>query len=124
MNNKVERLTHLEHLRQQTKSDPAMMVDLINIYLEQTPTLVAAMRNGLASCNWQKLKAAAHKIIPSFRVLGIHNDYADIARNIEELATGQQSLDTIGELVAELDQVCDQIYIELHQAVELLKKSG
>lgn len=118
-----ENLTHLNYLRQQTKSDPALMIDLIDIYLEQTPTLITAMKNGLDKQDWQLLKNAAHKLIPSFRVMSIDQKYADMARKVEELAAGQQSLEIITGLVDELEITCNKVYEELREEISSLKKA-
>ena len=123
MEESKKKLTHLDYLRKQTKSDPGLMVDLISIYLDQTAGLITAMKNGLEGPRWQQLKAAAHKIIPSFRILGIDDEYADIPRKIEVLSANQQSLNEITGLVAELEQICSRIFSELKDEVDALNRS-
>jgi HPt (histidine-containing phosphotransfer) domain-containing protein len=119
-----EKYTSLNYLRQHTKSDPDLMIDMINIYLEQTPALIGAMKSGLAQSDWQMLRAAAHKLVPSFRIMGIQGGYEIKAKRIEELAARQESIDIIGPLVADLEKICGIIYGELEQEVIGLKKLG
>ena len=43
----ADQMHHLDYLIRRTKSNPALMMQMISLYLEQTPPLVAAMKLGL-----------------------------------------------------------------------------
>ena len=120
-----QRHTNLEKIRIQTQSDPNLMVDLINIYLEQTPGLVKTMRAAMSQQDWPLLKAAAHKIKPSFRIVGEVAIGVQLASEIEqqaaETAPTSHGLEPV---ISKLESLCDQIYKELHLALGLLGKMG
>ena len=101
------------------------MVDLINIYLEQTPGLIKTMRAAVAQEDWPLLKAAAHKIKPSFRIVGEVVSGEQIATEIEQLASESATTSLrIDPIVNRLENLCDQIYKELHLELGLLGKMG
>ncbi len=121
-----EKCTNLEYLIQRTKSNPALMMEMISLYLEQTPPLVTAMKLGLQEENWNGLYAAAHKMIPSFQVMGIHLDFENMATKIQQYASTLQQLDEIPALVSQIENICIQACMELkleYQAIEKSKNS-
>jgi HPt (histidine-containing phosphotransfer) domain-containing protein len=119
-----ERYTNLETIRKQTKSDPGLMVDLIHIYLEQTPALVSSMSRALAGKDWVVLQAAAHKIKPSFRIIGEAGVGYALANEIELLAIARESPEKIGQFLNKLEELCDHIFKELTIELQSLEKMG
>ncbi len=67
------------HLLNHTTSDPKQMMEMISLYLNQTPPLIIAMKKGLHEKDWNSLQAAVHKMIPSFSIMGISTDFENIA---------------------------------------------
>lgn len=113
----------LNYLLNRTKSDPALMMEMISLYLEQTPTLVNTMKKSFHENDWETLKSAVHKMIPSFSIMGISTDYEIMAKTIQEYANTMQQNDTIHDLVIQLDKVCSQACIELLVEFNLIKNS-
>ena len=119
---KKKKCTDLEYLTRRTKSNPVLMKEMISLYLEQTPPLISAMKLGLKEKDWDSLYAAVHKMIPSFSIMGIHEDFENMARKVQDYASYQIQLDArmterkgIPELVEKLETVCEQACIELKQ---------
>ncbi|MFM2224031.1 MAG: hypothetical protein RJA07_233 [Bacteroidota bacterium] len=112
---KIEKTTciDLAYLTHRTKSNPALMMEMIALYLEQTPPLVTAMKQGFQDKDWNTLYAAVHKMIPSFAIVGIHNDFENKAKKIQEFASTQQQNEVIQDLIIELENVCTQACTEL-----------
>jgi HPt (histidine-containing phosphotransfer) domain-containing protein len=101
------------------------MVDLINIYLEQTPGLVKTMRAAVAQEDWPLLKAAAHKIKPSFRIVGEVGSGEQLAAEIEQQASESAPASLrLDPILTRLERLCDQIYNELQEELGLLGKMG
>ncbi len=73
--------TDLSFLMHRTKSNPKLMMEMISLYLEQTPPLIIAMKQSLVDKDWDKLKSAVHKMIPSFSIMGISEDFENMAKN-------------------------------------------
>lgn len=81
-----EKLTciDLAYLKQRTKSNPKLMMEMISIYLEQTPALISVMKQSLQDKNFDLLNATAHKMVPSFSIMGINTHFEDMAKKKSE----------------------------------------
>jgi len=112
----------LTYLKDRTKANSKLMLDMITLYLEQTPPLISSMKKSLIDKHWGSLYTAVHKIIPSFYIMGIHKDFETIGKKIQEYASTQQHLDEIQELVIQLENVCSQACAELEVARNTIKK--
>ncbi|MBB1195120.1 hybrid sensor histidine kinase/response regulator [Flavobacterium sp. SOK18b] len=117
------RCIDLVYLNQRTKSNPELMMEMIDLYLAQTPTLINTIKQSFAEQNWQLLAAAAHKMIPSFSIMGISTDFEDIAKRIQEFANSQEKLNEIDELVLQLEEICLQACGELEEELNIIKNT-
>jgi PAS domain S-box-containing protein len=115
------RCIDLVYLNQRTKSNPELMMEMIDLYLAQTPTLINTIKQSFAEQNWQLLAAAAHKMIPSFSIMGISTDFEDIAKRIQEFANSQEKLNEIDGLVLQLEEICLQACGELEEELNIIK---
>ena len=115
------RCIDLVYLNQKTKSNPEIMMEMIDLYLSQTPTLINTIKQSFAEQNWQLLAAAAHKMIPSFSIMGMSEDFENIAKRIQEFANSQEQLSEIEELVIQLEQICLQACTELEEELNNIK---
>ena len=111
----------LEYLNQRTKSHPKLMMEMISAYLEQTPPLILAMKQSLKDKNWDLMYASAHKMIPSFSIMGISIDFENMAKKVQEYAIAQKQSGEINELINQLDKVCSQACIELKEEFNRIK---
>ena len=75
---KKNRCIDLAYMNNRNKSDPKLMMEMISLYLEQTPPLVNAMKKGLLDKDWNSVYAAVHKMIPSFSI--VHKGYRSFQR--------------------------------------------
>ena len=107
----------LDYLKRCTKSNSALMLEMINLYLEQTPPLVIKMKQSLLDKDWDLLAAVIHKMIPSFTIMGIHKDFENMAKKVQEYARNKEHLDDLPELVDHIDKVCTQSCEELNGIV-------
>ena len=112
---------NLEYLNIRTKSNPQLMMEMISLYLEQTPPLIAAMHQSMENHDWNSLYAAVHKIIPSFSIMGMGKDLENMAKKVQEFATNQEQLGEIKKMVAELGSVCEQSCRELEVELNRIK---
>jgi PAS domain S-box-containing protein len=120
---KEVKCTDLDYLIRRTKSNPVLMMEMISLYLVQTPTLVRAMKQGLKDKDWSTLYAAVHKMIPSFAIMGISSDFENMAKKVQEYASTQQQTDGIYDLVLQLENVCVQACKELQEEYNRIKKT-
>ena len=113
----------LKYLHQRTKSNEKLMSEMISLYLEQTPPLIAAMKTSFANEDWHLLHASVHKIIPSFAIMGINPDFENVAKKIQDYAFNQEKNEEMHDLVLLIEKVCTQSCIELEVELQLIKKS-
>ena len=116
--------TDLTYLLQRTKSNPKLMMEMITLYLEQTPPLISAMKNSFKDEDWGMLHTSVHKMIPSFVIMGISADYEMMAKKIQEFAKTHQRTEDVRNLVLQVETICLQACKELEQEILLLSKKG
>jgi len=121
---KVLKYTDLHYLMTRTKSNPVLMMEMISLYIEQTPPLISVMKKSWKEKDWSSLYAAVHKIIPSFAIMGINADYENMAKKIQDFAKNQQQSDGIYALVLQIDTVCTQACVELEAEYKLIKNAN
>ncbi|MFV8342980.1 PAS domain S-box protein [Flavobacterium sp. XS2P39] len=113
----------LVYLNQRTKSNPALMMEMISLYLAQTPPLITTIKQSLEDQNWSLLGAATHKMIPSFSIMGISPNFENIAKKIQEFASTQEKSEAIHDLVLQLEEVCLQACSELEEELNIIKNT-
>jgi PAS domain S-box-containing protein len=111
------KIINLDYLNLRTKSNPAMMIQMINLYLKQTPVLITTMKQGMKDKDWNSLYMAAHKIIPSFSIMGIDQDFEEMAKKIQDYANTREQEQEIQKLVMKLESVCMQACEELEEEI-------
>jgi len=112
---------NLEYLKQLTKSNPQIMVEMISLYMNQTPELINSMKESYGAKDWTSLHGAVHKLIPSFSIVGISSDFENIAKAIQECAFNQQDTTDLPGMILRIENVCIQAYKELEIELNDLK---
>jgi CheY-like chemotaxis protein len=120
---KKSKCIDLDYLIHRTKSNPALMMQMISLYLEQTPPLISAMKKGFKDKDWNSLYSAVHKLIPSFSIMGISVDFENMAKKIQEFASTQKQTDGIYDLVLQLENVLEQSCEELEEEYNTIKNT-
>ena len=118
------RCIDLAYLTTRTKSNPQLMMEMISLYLEQTPPLVSAMKQSLHDQDWNSLYKAAHKMVPSFAIMGIHPDYETKTKKVQEYASKRLQEEDITQLVMEIENICTQACLELQEEYETIKNAN
>jgi len=119
-----DRCIDLDYLSQRTHSHPKLMMEMIAAYLEQTPPLILAMKQGLVDKDWDLLYASVHKMIPSFSIMGISIDFENMAKKVQEYAVNQKQSEGIPNLVFELEKICSQACTELEIEFNRIKNTN
>ncbi len=123
-NRKRSKCTDLEYLIHHTKSNPTLMMEMIALYLEQTPPLISAMTRSFLNKDWGTLYSAVHKMIPSFVIMGINPDFENMAKKVQDYARTQKQADGIQDLVIQLGNVCSQACCELEEEFNRIKNAN
>jgi PAS domain S-box-containing protein len=113
-------LTYLSH---RTKANAELMKEMIKLYLNQTPDLIDIMKKSLAKKDWDSIQGAAHKMIPSFSIMGIHQEFENLAKMVQEYSSTQKHLNELPELILKLEKISDQACRELTEEYNLLNNS-
>ncbi|HZX74828.1 MAG TPA: response regulator, partial [Cyclobacteriaceae bacterium] len=121
--NEKPKCTDLAYLLHRTKSNPTLMMEMISLYLEQTPPLISSMKRSLRDKDWSLLYSSVHKIIPSFSIMGISVDFENMAKKIQDYASMQQKGADIPDLVLQLERVCGQACSELEEEFNRIKNT-
>jgi len=118
-----QKCINLQYLTTRTKANPALMMEMITLYLEQTPPLIEAMNHSLNNNDWVALHAAVHKIIPSFSIMGISVVYENMAKEIQLYANAELQDDGIHRKVLQLQTILKQSIRELKDEFTILKNT-
>ncbi len=114
---------NLDYLHLRTKSNPALMMEMISLYLKQTPPLIDAMTQGIESKDWETLRTAAHKIIPSFSIMGMNTELEDMAKKVQEYTGLQPGQEKIILLVQQIETACLQACKELKEEYSAIENT-
>lgn len=113
----------LIYLNERTKSNPVVMMEMISLYLAQTPPLINTIKQSLEQRNWASLAAATHKMIPSFSIMGISTDFEDMTKKIQEFAVAKGQTAEIYDLVNQIEEICLQACSELEHELNIIKNT-
>jgi len=120
---KKARCIDLDYLAHRTRSNPTLMLEMISLYLEQTPPLITTMKQSLQEKDWFSLQSAVHKMIPSFSIMGISVDFENMAKKVQEFANTQSQEEDIHDMVLKIEDICGQACIELQEEFNTIKNS-
>lgn len=90
--------------------DPELILDLLEMFLVQTPELMQQLIEGLHPLKRTSVYAASHTLKPTLRYLGMDR-LSDLACEIEEGARNEAVLP--GQLVKSSEALRDQLQHEL-----------
>jgi PAS domain S-box-containing protein len=117
------KLTDMSYLNQKTKSNPALMMEMIALYLEQTPLLVSEMSQSFKKRDWGMLQSVSHKMIPSFSIFGMKPEIESVARMINEFSNAKEEHMDLSELIDEMEKICNQACKELEEEYQRIKNT-
>lgn len=110
--------TNLDYLDSLTSGNLKGKIKLIKMYLEEIPGIVNNMKNSFNKMDWTGLRMATHKLIPSFSLMGINQDFEESARKIERFAIEKKNADEIKGLIEKIDAVCSRACEELKMVIK------
>jgi len=114
----------LSYLNKHTKGNQKLMMEMIALYLEQTPSLIVTMKQSLFDKDWKSLSGAIHKMIPSFAIMGINKDFEQLAKKIQHFENPMLNSDELGHMVLHLEVVCNKACEELTEEYNDLKNAS
>ena len=121
-NTSVVKHTNLTYLEGIAKGSTEFIIQMLNIFVEQTPHALANLDEALGSKDWKRLRLVVHKMKPSVMFVGLTEIINDIPL-LEDYAAEESNLDKIPALIEKIKKVCSEAIIELKEELEKLKKS-
>ena len=114
----------LTHVTQLTKAKPKLIMEIISLYLEQTPALLQSMKESYQKKNWNALYSAVHKMLPSFAIIGISKPVEKMAHQIQNAALAGDSSDRLSDLISQVDLACANACKELQKELKMLAQNS
>ena len=105
-------LSYLEDIAGGSKE---FIVEMIDMFLEQTPGYCLDIKQGILDQDWKKVSDLAHKIKPTLAFMGSHAA-KDAMATIEMDSRNMVNLDTLGTTFDKLHIECMQLFIDLKVA--------
>jgi CheY-like chemotaxis protein len=104
----------MTYLNTITKSNSKLKIEMINLYLKQTPILMHSISESYVQKDFETLKASIHKLLPSFSIVGIDIQYSELAKKIEKEITSPQLKNWIEKIVNSCNQAIEELKMELY----------
>ena len=115
-----QRITDLSYLEDMGMGDDSLLIEMIQLFLDNTPESLRLMKEHEANNDWEKLSAEAHKLKPNLSYMGL-NGAREIILDIEESVKDEAGLDAISGQIRELETICRKAYTELSERLDELQ---
>lgn len=112
----------LSYLNEIAGGDAEFMIEMIDIFIEQTPIYTEQLVQAVNDGDWKTVGDVAHKIKPTLAFMGV-NKAKDQMASIEQKA---RSGDNVEDIPAEFDEVravCENLYLGLNKVKAELQAS-
>ena len=110
--------TDISFLRENTFNNTKTMRDLIQIYLDTTPEMIARLNEVAQNYDVNEIKTAAHKLRSSFSTMGVVT--ADELLSEIENSTNKMGKDGVLAALKKLDVIANEVDKELNSAIKEL----
>jgi HPt (histidine-containing phosphotransfer) domain-containing protein len=104
----------LTYLNEIAGGDAEFMIDMIDIFIEQTPLYSEQLIEAVAAKDWKTVGDIAHKIKPTLAFMGVNQAKEQMA-SIEQKARTETGVETIAGDFAEVKAVCESLYSGLEK---------
>ncbi|MBA3285534.1 MAG: Hpt domain-containing protein, partial [Nitrosopumilus sp.] len=111
--------TDLSYLKQLAKGSNEFIKQMLSIFIDQTPPAIESLEENFNKKDWVALRAAAHKMKPSFSFVGI-KELEPVIKEIEECAEKESELDSLPEKISKIRQISIKAIVELEKEKNLL----
>ncbi len=111
----------LTYLRDIASGSSEFMVDMLDIFLQQTPIYFEQLESAIDQKDWNQVGDIAHKIKPTFAFIGIEEG-RETMQAIEYDARQMENLDSISTRFILLKAMCSDLYSNLEEAKLQLQK--
>lgn len=110
----------LAYLSEIAGGSAEFMIEMIDIFIEQTPIYMEELESALAASNWKTVGDVAHKIKPTLAFMGFE-EARDQMASIEKKARTLDAVEEIPGMYSALKEQCVGLFSGLEKAKEELK---
>lgn len=114
--------TDLSYLKSMSSGDNALVIELIELFLENAPVTLQNMEDHCQQQQWSALAAEAHKLKPNLAYMGMEKSKSLILE-LEKDAKEQQNTDELAEKIKTLKQHIQEARTELQAELKKLNSS-
>jgi len=111
---------NLTYLKQLADGNDAFIIEMIEMFLNNTPDALKEMNRCLEAKDWVSLRQIAHRIKPSFAYIGLPETQKTLAE-IEKLSEEAHEPSKVAGLMTEVDTVCKSAFSQLEETLNTLK---
>ena len=104
----------LSYLKDVASGSDECMIDMIDLFLDQTPAYFEQIEQFIIEGNWSKVADIAHKIKPTLAFMGVDSARESMAE-IEQNARNLVNLETIPPAFQALKEMSVQLYKQLEE---------
>lgn len=112
---------NLSYLEEIADGSTEFLLEMITIFLNQTPEYLSQIEQAIALKDWQTVAEISHKIRPTFAFIGAE-DAKEAMAKIEHAARSGENLEGIAPVFREVQQNGNQLFISLLRIKHDLEK--
>ncbi len=106
------KLIDLSYLEQVCGGNKAMVLKMIDLFVDQTPKQVEGMQRYLKEENWQEFFNVAHKAKSSLAMMGVKSLQRSM-ENLEDYSKNRRELESIPDILKHVEETCQLILKEI-----------
>lgn len=112
----------LSYLRDMSGDSAEFMVEMIDMFKQQTPIYMVELKQAIADQDWPRVSSCAHKIKPTFFYIG-REDAKEHMQVIEDDARDKKDLDQLTLKFTEINEFIQVLNKQLDEAKADLEKN-
>ncbi len=113
----------LSYLKDVASGSNEFMVEMIGLFLAQTPSYFEQLNQHIQDENWSGAADIAHKIKPTLAFMGVESARISMAE-IEQNARNLVNLNTIPEAFNKLNDLSKELFVKLEEVKKELEQAG
>lgn len=113
---------NLDYLREVTGGDKDIMIEMIDIFLSETESVLSSIHNCYQQENWMQLASEAHKIKPTLMYVGLIEVHA-VAQQLEQNAKTGTNVEQYVTWISNIEQAFEDIKPQLAAEKARLEQS-
>ena len=120
LDKKISDLTYLKGI---SEGNETVVIDMISIFNQKTPEVLAEIKNCVGEHNWKELQQLVHKLKSNIMIMGI-GTCIEVVRLIEQHFIKPINTENVPELVTNLEAGCLEAMKELEEEKERLSRKS